>query len=94
MTESSRWREELARQTMASARLSRRDLGRFALAAGIGLGIGNELFVAARADTPKRGGTFRMGIGAGSTTDSLDPGDLEQPVHRTFRPGFLRGLSD
>jgi peptide/nickel transport system substrate-binding protein len=89
MTESSRWREELARQTMTSARLSRRDLGRFALAAGIGLGIGNELFVAARADTPKRGGTFRMGIGAGSTTDSLDPGTWNNQFTAPFGQAFF-----
>lgn len=28
-------------------------------------------------DAPKRGGTFRMGIGHGSTSDVLDPGQLE-----------------
>ena len=38
----------------------------------------------ARADEPKRGGTLRLGVGHGSTTDSLDPA--------TFENGFSSGM--
>lgn len=56
-------------------RVSRRDFGKLALASGMGATLaGNLLTSAARAATPKRGGSFRFGSDGGSTTDSLDPG--------------------
>ena len=47
-------------------------MGTVALSATSGL-----MVPAARADTPKRGGTLRFGVGHGSTTDSLDPGTYD-----------------
>lgn len=35
------------------------------------------------AETPKRGGTFRLGLGAGSTSDSLDPGTYDDAFMQT-----------
>ena len=56
--------------------LSRRDfLGR-ALALGASAALGNTLLLGAEAlaaETPRSGGTLRLGLGGGSTTDSLSP---------------------
>ena len=40
----------------------------------------------AAAQTPQRGGTFRMGMSHGSTTDSLDPGTFENEftIHMAY----------
>ena len=47
------------------------------------------LFGEAKAATPKKGGRFRLGLGQGATTDSLDPGQLPstapQMVHLQVR---------
>ncbi|HEX9447352.1 MAG TPA: ABC transporter substrate-binding protein [Dongiaceae bacterium] len=62
------------RQALAAGRLSRRDF--FAGATALGLATAATSLLgtsSAKADTPKHGGTLRIGIGGGSTTDSLDP---------------------
>lgn len=60
--------------TWTDLRPSRRDFlagaAAFGLAGAINLPNGKP---AQAAETPKRGGTLRLGIGGGSTTDSLDP---------------------
>jgi peptide/nickel transport system substrate-binding protein len=62
------------RQALAAGRLSRRDFFAGATALGLAAAAGSFLGAAsAKADAPKRGGTLRIGIGGGSTTDSLDP---------------------
>ncbi len=48
-----------------------------ALAAGLTVSTAQGLFVEAVRAAPKKGGTFKMGIGHGSTTDSLDPATWE-----------------
>ncbi|MDG3579736.1 ABC transporter substrate-binding protein [Rhizobium sp. YJ-22] len=60
---------------VAKGRMSRRDfLGRSA-ALGVGLAAaGSLLSTAARAQGPVRGGTIRLGMQGGASTDSLDPG--------------------
>jgi peptide/nickel transport system substrate-binding protein len=46
-----------------------------AMATGVGAAAGSALWSGrAEAQTPKRGGTFRVGVHDGSTTDSWDPG--------------------
>ncbi len=60
----------------ADDRLSRRDLMARALALGVaGPSLTGLVATAARAadDKPVSGGTLRLGLGGGSTTDSLDP---------------------
>jgi len=53
--------------------MSRRDFVRLALATGMTVAAADAAFLkAARAD-PKKGGTFRIAVGSGATTDSLDP---------------------
>jgi peptide/nickel transport system substrate-binding protein len=62
------------RQALSAGRLSRRDFFAGATALGLATAASSLLGVSsAQADTPKRGGTLRIGIGGGSTTDSLDP---------------------
>ncbi len=60
-----------------SGRMSRREfLGRTS-ALGIALAAGTSLFDDARAATPKKGGHMRLGMGHGSTSDTLDPAKIE-----------------
>jgi peptide/nickel transport system substrate-binding protein len=60
---------------VAKSRLSRRDfLGRSA-ALGVSVAMaGSLLSTAVRAEGPVRGGTFKVGMQGGASTDSLDPG--------------------
>jgi len=60
---------------VAKGRMSRRDfLGRSA-ALGVGMVTGGSLLsTAVRAEGPVRGGTIKVGMQGGASTDSLDPG--------------------
>ena len=57
----------------ASGKISRRDFIAYAAAAGVTASMADTIFSSA-AHAAKKGGHFKIGIGAGSTTDSLDPG--------------------
>jgi peptide/nickel transport system substrate-binding protein len=57
-----------------TGRLSRRDFMQYAAAAGLTASAAGGLWSQARAQTPKRGGTFRWGIHDGNTSDTHDPG--------------------
>lgn len=58
--------------------LSRRDFMVRTAAIGLGSVAANSLWTGyAAAATPNKGGNLRLGIGHGSTTDSLDPGTFE-----------------
>ena len=58
-------------------KLSRRAFMQSAAALGLTISAASTLAGRADAATPKKGGTMRMGIGHGSTTDSLDPSTYE-----------------
>ena len=59
----------------ADRRLGRRGFLRGAMASGATAATAAALWTGtAAAQTPKRGGTFRVGVHDGSTTDSWDPG--------------------
>ena len=60
-----------------TADISRRKFVTTSLAAGIVLPTAMAMAGNAMASTPKKGGKFRLGMGHGSTTDSLDPGTIE-----------------
>lgn len=64
---------EFARDLALQGKLSRREFIQFALAAGMTLSSANVMFATAVRATPKKGGKLRIGLGHGSTTDSLDP---------------------
>ncbi len=67
--------ERLLFAARVKEQLGRRDFMRRASALGVGAVAAANLWTGtARAAEPKHGGHFRIGIAAGSTTDSLDPG--------------------
>ncbi len=64
-----------------AARLNRRSFLNRSAAFGLTAARGTSLLPGAvRADEPKKGGTLRMGLGGGETTDTLDPGLADSPV--------------
>jgi peptide/nickel transport system substrate-binding protein len=62
-----------ASRLVSQGRVSRRDFMQLALAGGLTLAAANTLFTRAARAEPKKGGTFKIGIGHGATTDTLDP---------------------
>ena len=59
-------------------RISRRDFMVEATAAGLTIAAASSLWTRnAAADTPQRGGTYRLGVHDGNTADSLDPGQYQ-----------------
>ncbi len=56
-----------------SGKISRRQFMEGAIALGLTVAMADGLVTAALAATPKKGGTFRLGLGGASTTDELDP---------------------
>ena len=73
---------EQAKKLVSKGRMSRRDFVQLAVASGVTAVAADKLFVTAARAEPKKGGTFKIGIGHGATTDSMDPGPLSRPVHR------------
>lgn len=67
---------KLTREVTAG-RLSRRDFMQRAGALGISVAAAGMALQQAEAATPKKGGFMKVGRGHGSTTDSLDPGLVE-----------------
>ena len=63
-----------AEKLAAKSALSRRDFEQLAIATGLTIPTAEALFTGiAAAATPKKGGTFRLGMEGGSASDSLDP---------------------
>ncbi len=83
--------EEIIRDS-CNNRVSRRDFLQYSLSMGVGLAAGSALWTSeVRAATPRRGGTFRVGIHGGNTTDSLNPATFQSVAqiqtvhtHRSF----------
>ncbi|MEE4118729.1 MAG: ABC transporter substrate-binding protein, partial [Paracoccaceae bacterium] len=61
----------------AGGRLSRRAFVRSLVAAGVAVPAALSTATRIEAATPARGGSFKLAMGHGSTTDSLDPGTYE-----------------
>ena len=57
---------------VSRGRMSRRDFIQLSVAAGLTAAAADSVFAATTVSTPKKGGTFKMAIGHGSTKDSLD----------------------
>ncbi|HWA49236.1 MAG TPA: ABC transporter substrate-binding protein [Dongiaceae bacterium] len=64
---------KLAEKLAGRGKVSRRQFVQLAMAAGFTAATGELMFTKAARAEPKKGGTFRLGVGHGSTTDSLDP---------------------
>ena len=70
--------KELLTQDARSGKLGRRDFIRFAVAAGMSVPLASGLWTSeVAAATPKRGGTFRVGVHDMNTADKLDPGKYQ-----------------
>lgn len=57
----------------AKGKMSRRDFVQLAIAAGVTAVAAETMFVKAVLAEPKKGGRFRIAVGSGATTDTLDP---------------------
>ncbi|MFT3989228.1 ABC transporter substrate-binding protein [Aestuariivirga sp.] len=63
-----------AAKLAGKGKMSRRDFTQLALASGLTLAAADTMFSRAARAEPKKGGTLRLGLSQGATTDSLDPG--------------------
>jgi len=65
-------------QDARSGKLSRRDFIRLSMAAGVSVSAASGLWSAdVLAQTPQKGGTFRLGVHDGNTSDTHDPGQYQ-----------------
>lgn len=81
--------DELARLAM-TGRIGRRDLMKGAAALGAVGAAEHVLGRSARAATPKKGGALKVAIGAGSTTDTLDPATFTDSYMQSVGFGAMR----
>ena len=81
----------IAEQTekLAKGGISRRQFVTSMVAAGVVLPTAMSMAGNALAATPNKGGTFRIGLGHGSTTDSLDPATYENGMMTAT--GYVHG---
>lgn len=70
-------------------RMSRREFIQLALAAGITVASAETMFTTAARAAPKKGGSLRVGLGHGATTDSLDPGTYPDQMTGTMFWGSM-----
>ena len=77
---------------LTQGRISRRSFMASALAAGLAVPAALTMAEAALAATPKKGGLLRLGLGSGSTTDSLDPATYEGTVNTVLGYTFANNL--
>ena len=70
-------------------KLSRREFTQLALASGVTLAAANTMFSNAARAEPQKGGTLKIGVGHGATTDSMDPGTYPDQFTGTALWGTL-----
>jgi len=86
---------KLAEKLAGRGKVSRRQFVQLALAAGLSVASAEAMFVKAARAEPKKGGTFRIGIGHGATTDSLDPATYPDQFTGTLGWGAIgNGLTE
>ncbi len=86
--------EKLLLAARIKERLGRRDFMLRASALGVGAMAATNLWTGtARAAEPRHGGTLRLGIAAGSTTDSLDPAVYDDTFDLAFGWSLGNNLS-
>jgi peptide/nickel transport system substrate-binding protein len=62
------------------------------MAGAMALGIGLDMRTALAEDTPKKGGTFRLGMEGGSASDSLDPRTYADSINIAYGWQIWNGL--
>lgn len=72
--------------------ISRRSFMSAALATGLAVPVALSLANAALAATPSKGGLLRLGVGSGSTTDSLDPATYEGTINTVLAYTYANNL--
>ena len=85
---------KFAGQSLAQG-ASRRDVLKMLLASGMGVAGSNLILggaMQAHASVPNRGGHIRVGVRAGSTSDTLDPATFVNGFIRTVAYGMCNGL--
>ena len=65
---------ERLKSLAAKGKVTRREFVQFAMAAGVTAAAADKLFITAARAEPKKGGTVKIALGHGATTDTLDPG--------------------
>jgi peptide/nickel transport system substrate-binding protein len=80
---------DVATKLARKGRVSRRDFVQLAIAAGLTATAANAMFTTAARAEPKKGGHFRMGMGHGATTDSLDPATYPDQMTGTVGWGSM-----
>lgn len=85
---------EKLRGDLRAGRISRRQFMSGAVAAGAGIGAASMLATQALANEPKKGGRFRLGIGHGSASDSLDPASYSSGYTLCLANTFCNQLSE
>jgi peptide/nickel transport system substrate-binding protein len=86
---------EFLRQQHILGRISRREFMGRAVTLGVSASALTTLITqieAVAAESPKKGGTMRLGLGGGSTTDSLEPGSYTDSVMIGIGHGLFNGL--
>ncbi|NQW14800.1 MAG: peptide ABC transporter substrate-binding protein, partial [Rhodobacter sp.] len=78
----------------SQGRVSRRTFMQGAVAMGLTISAASVLAVRAEAATPTMGGHMRIGMGHGSTTDSLDPGTFENGYSTLVGMTFANNLTE
>lgn len=83
------------KQALADGRISRREFTKGMSALGLAAAAPGVLMSgSALAATPKKGGHFRLGLGHGSTTDSLDPATFLDTYMQTVGGGLRNNLTE
>ena len=86
--------KELER-ALARGLISRREFGKRMSALGLAAAVPGALISgSALAATPKKGGHFRLGLGHGSTSDSLDPATTLDTYMQTVGNGLRNNLTE
>jgi peptide/nickel transport system substrate-binding protein len=78
-----------SRQPHSGLVVDRRELMTGAAALGLGLSSASAAFAA---DTPKKGGTLRLGMEGGSASDSLDPRTYADSIPISYGWQLWNGL--
>jgi peptide/nickel transport system substrate-binding protein len=86
---------QLPTKLVARGKVSRRQFVQLALAAGLTAASAETLFIKAARAEPKKGGSFRIAVAHGATTDTLDPATYPDQFTGTMGWGAMgNGLTE